>query len=220
MARTTLLLCGILSSVLFITVDLIAANQWAEYRFTGQAFSELTAVEAPTRPLMMFALSIPYNLLSIAFAAGIWATAAKSRALRVASIAVFVHAIAGFVGSFLFPMHSRGQGGLGSFTDRMHIASTAVEVLGMMVAIGFAAIASCGWFRAYSIATIVLLLAGGALAGIRADEVAQGLPTPWMGITERINIYGFMAWVVVFAVVLLRSQPVRSERPSGGGEGR
>jgi hypothetical protein len=32
------------------------------------------------------------------------------------------------------------------------------------------------------------------------------LPTPWMGVWERINIYAYMLWVVVLATALLRGR--------------
>jgi hypothetical protein len=41
--------------------------------------------------------------------------------------------------------------------------------------------------------------------------MVAGQPTPWLGLTERLNIYSFMLWAVVLAIVLLRSPAV--ERP-------
>jgi hypothetical protein len=31
-------------------------------------------------------------------------------------------------------------------------------------------------------------------------------PMPWAGVTERIMIYGYLLWVVVLAIVLLRAE--------------
>ncbi len=203
--RDILLACGIVSSLLFVTVDIIASNQWEGYSFTGQAFSELTAIEAPTRPLMVAAVGIPYNLLIIAFSAGIWifaAAAPRRNVLRIMAIMMLVHAISGFTGGTIFPMHSRGIEKAMTYTDKMHIIATGLEVLSMLLAIGFGAAAFGGRFRYYSFATILLLIAGGILAGMRAGRVAAGLPTPWMGVTERLNIYAFMLWVIVLTIVL------------------
>jgi len=61
-------------------------------------------------------------------------------------------------------------------------------------------------FRLYSIATILLLLVFGVLTGMEAPRIAADLPTPWIGIWERISIAAFMLWTVVLAVVLLRRQ--------------
>jgi len=203
--KKSLLLCGILSSLLFVGIDILAANQWDGYSYTGQSFSELTAIEAPTRLLMIFALSIPYNLLVIAFAAGIWASAAQKRVLRIMAALLLAHAVAGFIGSSIFPMHSRGVEKTITLTDTLHIVSTGTEVLSMLLAIGFGAAAFGKRFRLYSIATILALVLGGTMAALKGDRVAAGLPTPWMGVTERINIYAFMLWIVVLAIVLLRT---------------
>jgi hypothetical protein len=46
----------------------------------------------------------------------------------------------------------------------------------------------------------------GALAGIQGPRIGANLPTPWLGITERINVYSAMLWVLVLAVVLLRER--------------
>jgi len=36
--------------------------------------------------------------------------------------------------------------------------------------------------------------------------MAANLPTPWLGVTERISIFGYMLWIAVLAIVLLRTQ--------------
>ncbi len=37
-------------------------------------------------------------------------------------------------------------------------------------------------------------------------RVAAQLPTPWLGIKERINIYASMLWVLVLAIKTLRAE--------------
>ena len=71
MARKILLICGILSSPLYVAMDVIASRRYEGYSFTDQNYSELLATGAPTRSLMLLA-SIAYNLLVAAFAAGVW----------------------------------------------------------------------------------------------------------------------------------------------------
>ena len=73
------------------------------------------------------------------------------------------------------------------------------------------------WFRLYSIGTILLLILGGTLAGFDGSRMAAGLPTPWMGVTERINIYATMLWIMVLTIALLRT-PV--EQPQASLDGR
>jgi hypothetical protein len=44
------------------------------------------------------------------------------------------------------------------------------------------------------------------LTGMDGPRIAANLPTPWVGVWERICIGVFMLWVVVLAVALLRAQ--------------
>jgi hypothetical protein len=205
MVRKVLLVCGVLSSLLYVGVDILASMQWEGYSYVSQAFSELTAIEAPTRPLMVFGNAIPYSLLVMAFAVGVWASAGRKRALRIVAGLLVAYAVAGIVGGVIFPMHSRGQTTM-TLTDTLHIVATMAGVLSMLLFIGFGAAAFGKWFRLYSIGTILLLILGGTLAGMDGSRLAAGLPTPWMGVTERINIYACMLWVVVLAVALLRNR--------------
>ena len=211
--RKLLLVCGILSSLLYVSVDIFAANQWEGYSYVSQAFSELTAIEAPTRPLMVVANAIPYTLLVLAFAAGVWASAGRQRALRVTAGLLVLYAIAGFLGGVVFPMHSRGTQPTMTFTDTMHLAFTTVGVLATLLVIGFGGAAFGRRFRLFSSGTILLLVLGGGLAYLDGARLAAGLPTPWFGLTERLNIYGTMLWVAILAAALLR---VQVERPRDG----
>jgi pimeloyl-ACP methyl ester carboxylesterase len=80
-----------------------------------------------------------------------------------------------------------------------------------MFEMGFASAAFGGRFRRYSIATIVVLFVFGALSFLSAPGVAANLPTPWLGVWERINVLGFMGWQAVLAIALLRPQAARSQ---------
>ena len=62
------------------------------------------------------------------------------------------------------------------------------------------------WFRIYSIFTILVMLTIGALVGQQAPRVAAQLPTPWMGVMERVSVYSPMLWVCILALVLLRAE--------------
>lgn len=52
----------------------------------------------------------------------------------------------------------------------------------------------------------MLLVGGGILADLDAPRIEANLPTPWAGVTERVNIVAYMLWVVVPAIALLRRQ--------------
>ena len=68
--RTILLLCGVLSSLLYVGADLLATMRYPGYSYTDQMFSELLALGAPTRPFMIAPMTV-YNALVIAFAVGV-----------------------------------------------------------------------------------------------------------------------------------------------------
>jgi hypothetical protein len=50
----------------------------------------------------------------------------------------------------------------------------------------------------------------GFLTGRDAPNLEENLPTPWMGVYERLAIGVFMTWIVVLSIFLLR----RSNKPS------
>jgi hypothetical protein len=87
----------------------------------------------------------------------------------------------------------------------MHVVLGGVTVFLMFLAIGFGGTAFGTRFRVYSIATIVVLLAFGGLTFLEAPHLSANLPTPWIGLWERINISVFLLWVAVLATALLRA---------------
>jgi hypothetical protein len=42
------------------------------------------------------------------------------------------------------------------------------------------------------------------LTSADGSRVQEDLPTPWVGLWERINITVFLLWIVVFALLMLR----------------
>jgi len=82
--------------------------------------------------------------------------------------------------------------------------SMVVGIL-MLLFIGFGAVTGGKGFRIYSIITILTIVIFGALAAIPGSQIATGLPTPWLGVIERVSYYSPFVWVLVFAVCLLRA---------------
>ncbi|HZA98643.1 MAG TPA: DUF998 domain-containing protein, partial [Gemmatimonadales bacterium] len=105
------------------------------------------------------------------------------------------------------PMHMRGTEP--TLTDTLHIVWSIVTVLLMALAIGFAAAALGKRFRLYSTATLLIFVVFGALTGLDGPRIAANLPTPWIGIWERVNIGVWLVWVVVLAITLLRRSRFR-----------
>jgi uncharacterized protein DUF998 len=204
--QKTLLVCGILSSLLYVTVNIIVAMQWKAYDSASQTVSELSAIGAPTRTLWMV-LVTPYTLLMIAFASGVWKSAGDNRRLRIAGGLMIVYGALGILWPFA-PMHLRETlaAGGGTFSDTMHIALAIVTQLIYLLALGFAAASLGKKFRIYSIATFLVLLVFGILTFLDSPGIATNQPTPLIGVWERINIGVFLLWVVVLATILLRAE--------------
>jgi len=59
---------------------------------------------------------------------------------------------------------------------------------------------------------MVVLLVFGALTTLDVPRIDANLPTPLIGVWERIDIGVFLLWVVVLAVVLLRAGPLSNSR--------
>lgn len=206
-----LLICGILSSMLYTFMNIFVAKGYKGYSSFSQTISELSAIDAPTRTLWV-SLAIPYTLLVTAFGFGIWLSAHRNRSLHILGIVMIVD---GIIGLAWPPMHLRevlAAGGK-TMTDTMHLVFASVTVLLMLLAIGLGAAAFGNWFRLYSIITLILLSVFGALTGAGAPRVEANLPTPWIGVWERINIGLFLLWVIVLAVILLRKQMMRAPIP-------
>jgi hypothetical protein len=207
MGRKPLLICGILSSLLYVAMNVFVPMLDPAYRSASQSVSELSAIGAPTRSVWV-PLGIVYTLLVTAFGWGV--RAGPDRSLRIAGGLLMAY---GIIGVFWPPMHLRGTES--TLTDTLHIVWTIVTVLLMMLAIGFGATAFGARFRLYSIATLVVLVAFGVLTGLEAPGIAANLPTPWIGVWERINIGVFLLWVVVLAVALLRVRNAAASQDLG-----
>ena len=200
--RKALLLCGILSSLLYAVINIIVPTQWKAYDSTSQVVSELSAIGAPTQTLWMV-LATPYTFLMIAFGWGVWKSAAGNRRLRVAGSLLIAYGALGVLWPFA-PMHLRETlaAGGGTFSDTMHLALGAVTQILYLLALAFAASALGGNFRRYSITTCVVLLVFGVLTFLGASGLGKNEPTPLIGIWQRINIGVFLLWVTVLAIVL------------------
>ena len=199
--RKVLLVCGVLSSLLHVAANVLGALRWEDYSSVSQTVSELMALDAPSRPLVV-PLFLAYGVLVIAFALGVWGSAGENRALRVTAGLLLGYGVVGLVGPFA-PVHQRGVER--SLTDTVHMIVTSVIVFVTLFAIGVGASALGKSFARYSISTMLVVLVFGALAGRDGSRIAAGLPTPWVGVTERICIGGFLLWVAALAVALLRS---------------
>jgi hypothetical protein len=200
--RKALLFSGIASSLLYALM--IWGIRYEGYNLMSQVPSELTAIGAPTRALWT-RLGWIYTILMTAFGAGVWRSADGNRRIRIVGGLLLVYASLGLLWPFA-EMHQRGAlaAGGATWSDTAHVVLAALTVLLMFLAIGCGAAAFERRFRLYSIATIVVLVAFGGLTFLEAPRLEANLPTPWIGLWERINISVFLLWIAILGAALWR----------------
>jgi hypothetical protein len=201
--RKVLLLSGILSSVLYVAMNIFIAMQYPGYNSATYTVSELSAIGAPTLSIWT-GWAFAYTFLVTAFGWGIFRFAGANRSIRIMGALIAIYGALGVVWHFA-PMHQREvlAAGGGTISDTMHLVLSFVTVLLMLSAIGFGAAAFGEAFRFYSIISLVMLLTFGILTGLEAPNVESNGSTPLIGVWERINIGIFLLWIVILATVLL-----------------
>jgi len=202
----TLLTCGIVASLLYVAADLVGALIWDGYRVKTFTISELSAINAPSRPVVPV-LMLVFGVLSLAFAVGVLLTG-RERGLRLTGWLLVAVGAVNLAGPFV-PMHLRGAET--SLTDTLHIAATAVTSVLLALAIWFSRKAFDRGFRIYSLITLVVMIGFGALAGSDGPAIAANDPTPWVGVTERICIGAYLLWMIALAGALLCTPATRDE---------
>ena len=208
--RRVMLWCGALSSLLYAATDLLGGLRYPGYSFTSQAISELAAIGAPSASFVA-PLFMAYGPITVAFAVGVLREAGRNRALRHTAVLLIAYVAVG-AGFSIFPISRREAGDPVDPTG--HIVVGGLIVLAMLVAVGAGALALNRRFRIYSFLTMLTIAVSGVLTFLYIPRVAAHLPTPGLGIAERINVYSMMLWVAVLAVALLRrgatARPLRS----------
>ena len=211
-SKRILLICGILSSLLYVTATILGAIRWDGYSSTNQTVSELIAINAPSAPLVV-PLFLVYSILMFAFGLGVWRSSGQKRVLRIVACFIVGKEVLGLAVTLFAPMHMRGQET--TLTDTMHALLTGVGVfLCMFPAIGLAATALGKQFRLYSICTMLIFIVFGIVSFLAAPQLAANQPTPLLGVWERVNIFGYLLWIMVLAITLLKKEktedPIKS----------
>jgi hypothetical protein len=198
-----LLACGWLSSLLYVATDLIGALSYPGYDYASQAISEMSAVGAPTARLIA-PFYLLYAFLFLAFGVGVWTWARVNRRLRLSGGLIVAVGALGIVAWPFFPMHMRGAER--TFADTIHLALGAIDILLLAGAIALAAGALGRRFGLYSWLSLALMLAFGLLTSFYVQRVDSGLPTPGLGIIERIGLAAYLIWIAALSIRLLGAE--------------
>jgi hypothetical protein len=203
-SRQPLLLCGVVSPLLYAVADLLAGLSSPGYSFRDQTISELGAIGAPSRPLFASLLVFVYVLFT-AFAVGVYRSARNERNLRIAGALLIALGVLALTVGQLAAMQPRGaEQGL---NGAAHLIEGAAAMVLLLAAMGFAAAARGRKFAIYTVVTVAVMLLFGGWSAMEIPRVEAGLPTPWVGVKERIYWYSYQIWFVVLAILLRREVP-------------
>ena len=202
-----LLICGILSTVWYVGITIFVPGLYEGYNSLTLTISELSAIGAPTRIIWVL-LALMYPMLLLFFGWGVLISDTGTRRLRIAGSIIIAYAVFNF---YWPPMHQREviAAGGATLTDSLHIAWAVMTLVFniLLMAFGFAEFKK--GFRIYTIATWTVFLVFGILTFLESPNIEANLPTPHIGLWERINMGAFMLWIIVFAIVLIETRQVR-----------
>ena len=194
-----LLACGVPAAALYPLADIFASTRYPGFSYRDQAVSELFAIGAPTSSLVVPLFTLSSGLLLV-FAAGIWLSADGRRRVLWMAVMMALNAIDALLLWNFFPMHMRGS--QPTFTDLMH-GLLAIDPF-LLAALVLGAVIHRGWFRVYTISTIIVTSVLAVIGMSFVSAVINNQPTPWMGASERASQYATNLWYAVLAVVLIR----------------
>jgi hypothetical protein len=203
--RKILLGCGILSALIWMGADILASLLYQGYNYPFQPISGLSTLDSPTRSFLV-PLDILYTALKIAFAVGVWMTASQKRSLRIIAGLLFASGIVDLTANF-YPWNPSEA--LGSLGNVIHgILAGGLTGMLFLLTIAFGARADGKGFRYYSYATILAIIIASTVMALFGNLRMEGNQIPaWFGLTERINGYGLMLWMLALAIILLRAKP-------------
>jgi len=192
-------LVGILGPIIYILAVFIGGALRHDYSALYNAISELSMANAPNKLLMDILFGL-YNIFILIFGAGAFLdTDFKSKKFSSAALMLVVIGILGLL-VLVFTQDPRGSPA--TLYGTLHIALSGVTALltiisVIMVGLSFKDYTGQKNFTWYSYATAILIfLSGGAGAASIANN------SPIGGLFERITIFLFMLWVIVFSYIL------------------
>lgn len=199
-----LLYCGILSSLWYLFMNLYIPAQYPGYSTNARTVSELSALGSPTRILWVI-LSTLYPLLYAAFGWAVLFVAGSNKKLKTTALLIIAYSLFNL---YWPPMHTREAiaGGEKSITDSLHIAWTIITVILFILTMIFGAMASGKRFRIFTVICAITMILFGILTSQHVPNMEANLPTPSMGLYERISQYVFFSWIIFVSIKLLRKK--------------
>lgn len=154
-----------------------------------------------------------FTELTVAYGIGVWEAAGRRWALRTTGLVLLTSGATG-IAWLPFPMSSRDviAGGAATGGDTGHLVLSGLTVAEILALLGAGSGAFGTRFRIYSLTSATVVLLSGALTSRQGAKLANGKPTPRMGLYERISIATWLQWMAALATILLREQRRRTRQ--------
>lgn len=195
-------LFGIIAPVVYILAVFIGGALRHDYSPFYNSISELSMANAPNLLLMDVLFSI-YNVFLLIFGLGAYldSNVDNSKKYKAATIML---ALIGVLGLMVLVFTQDPRGSPATLSGTLHIvlsgiysAFTIIAIL--LVGFSFRRYLEIKIFSWYSYITAILVfVSGGSAAASLVGNSAYG------GLLERITIFLFMIWLIVFSYIILR----------------
>ncbi len=202
-------LFGIVGPIVYVLAVIMGGYLRNDYSFLYNTISELTVSNAPNLMLMSALFGI-YNIFLFIFGLGAFIDKEidKSKKFQAANLMI---ALIGFLGLLLifFPQDPRTAAV--TLTGTLHIALAGITSLFTLICvilmgINFRKVTEWKSFGIYSIISFIVILVSGGMAAMSvASNSAYG------GLFERITIFAFMFWVIVYSYLIIQYRKSRKE---------
>jgi len=216
--RRALLLCGALSSLVYVANVVVGGLLTPGYSHVRNAVSELTQAGAP-HAVVLGALYVVSGLLLAAFGVAVSLESYRtSRRVVTGGALISLFAVLAALLGTVFPQDPIGAPS--TLPGTMHLVLVGVSVpliVSAILLIGFGldrTVPRWRRFRHYSVVTVLLMLAGGVLTPISiAGDVEL------LGVAERITQLAYLTWFTLFSIQAYRLGGIGSDAAPGGGPG-
>jgi len=204
------IICGMLSSIVYIFHVFLGANMWGEYSSIKQPISDLTGEGAPNAELLRIFTSI-YGILTIVFAVTLYLSIKKYANMpsKIGMILLIIMEISSFLGYSLFPLDETNAGM--TFQNLMHIIVTIIVVIStigstFLMGTGFRKIENMRKLGTFIIVCGCIITISGASTGI---VISNSIPI--LGLIERINIFTVQLMIFILSLFLAKNNKYRIE---------
>jgi hypothetical membrane protein len=194
-------LFGIIGPVVYILAVFIGSALRHDYSAFYNSISELSNANAPNKLFLDVLFGI-YNISLLIFGLGAYLDSSnKSKKYNAATLMLVIIGVLGLL-VLIFTQDPRGtpatlNGTIHIILSGITAAFTIISII--LVGLSFRKYTRIKLFSWYSYITAVLIfVSGGVAAGSFANNSAYG------GLFERITIFLFMIWLIIFSYILLR----------------